>query len=363
MRLRPLGKLLLFALVLGTLYAGYRLAPARYRSVDWRVGLPDLPKVTFRRPGAGISVQTPEPVAVSAPGVAVAGLPPPTLEQLSGSADGSVPVVSSGTSLAALDNVRTGRATAAVVDFPSVVYAAQSGKAPFRVVLLVGWRRGSDVVVSVRAGDWRAGDRIAFLKGTSGEYVVRRALDAPLPPALRKSLEDGLMPLTTLNHAAEVADALAGRRDQLPPAARTWNVRNAVSSDRLEDRIPDVLVVSETWAREKPEDVDALVRRWLDAQTRLQWGGATARRYYETYGRGAGMDELEVLEEMAPATVAEQVEFVGTGGQRGTWSKLAARQALLTERSKAEAAEVAPIVVDPRPLQHALTETKAAPAS
>lgn len=361
MRLRPLGKLLLFAIVLGTLYAGYRLAPPRYRSVDWRVSLPNLPRVSIGRPHTG--VQAPEPVAVLTPRVAVAGLPPPALSAMAGSAEAAVPSLRCDNSLAALDGIRSGRATAAVVDLPSAVYAAQAGSAPFRVVLLVGWRSGSDVIVSARPGDWRPGDRVAFLKGTSGEYLVRRALDASLPPALRKSLEDGLMPLSTLDHAADVADALAGRRDQLPAAARNWNVLFSLSSERLEDRIPDVLVVSEPWAREKPEEVDALVRRWLDAQSRLRWGGVTTRDYYESFARASGLDELEVQSEMAPAGVEDQLDFVGTAGRRGTWAKLAARQALLTARSKATAPEPAPVVVDPRPLQRALTETKAPPAS
>jgi ABC-type nitrate/sulfonate/bicarbonate transport system substrate-binding protein len=292
----------------------------------------------------------PAPTEPTGHRIGYAGSPPAVAAAALKAADVSLEAMESVPKL--LDAVGSGALTGAVVDFPSVVYASRKGTTRFHTVLLVSWRTGADAVVVRSGGPWRPDGRTDFTPATSGEYLARLVLDSARYSPQEKAAGRKWLGANPPDAGADAWDAAAGRLDRMSPVERGWPVYRA--ADDEETRMPDVLIVNTKWARNAPVAVTSLVRAWRRGQDAMTPDAAAWKDYASQESQALGIPESEVLRQMRPAPLEDQLAFAGLAEKGMKYTELVLRQlAVLEPGPRPPSADFA-VLLDPRPLADAV---------
>jgi ABC-type nitrate/sulfonate/bicarbonate transport system substrate-binding protein len=300
----------------------------------------------------------PPPVAVEEPrdhaGVLVGyvGSPPAVAAAALKPADATLkemPLVSM-----ALADLNAGALDAAVVDYPSVVFASRKGTTPFHIVLLVSWRYGADAITVKNGGPWKPAGWTDFAPATSGEYIARLVLDSSRYSPQEKAAGRKRLDALASGGQSNAPDAAAGRLDRMTAVERGWP--RYVTTEDLREAMPDVLVVNTKWARREPKKVTALARAWLDGQKRMVDDASGWKVFVEAESRRAGLPFDAAEEEIRPAPLAEQLAFVGLAEPGLKYTDLALHQGTILRDGPTPSAPDFTVLVDSRPMADAIAK-------
>ena len=324
MRLSLLGKFVILALTLVALVAVWLMMPDSWRRQPRPI------RVTVKK----------AEVASQHEGVILGYVAVPPLAVLDLSATKPVPSQTLSTSVAgillkaeenparALRKVVSGDWDAAVVDFPTVVYASKGRNPGFRVVLPVSWREGADrLMTRTDVSNWHQLKGTAYIPATSSEYVIRSLLqDLRLSPAHAEKVIMRMKAVETLAGSSEKHDAVAGRIDQMGRPPVGWSSRPVTDGIEQRRRMPDVLVVSDTYARRSPEGTVNLVRAFLDGGAAFAGPSIEKSAFVKEQAARMGISANEVVRQMKPAPVEDVLSFMGVGVTRPGYSDLVETQ-------------------------------------
>lgn len=340
MRLTLAGKIVVYLAVLGGLYVLWTRVPHQ-------VGRVEMPR--------GV-----QPAGAEAPPEPAKGHEGFRIGYVGASpAVDAAPLKDAGASLVAEERVgrilaglESGALDAAVLDFPSVVYASEKGATPFHTVLLVSWRTGADAITVRSGGAWQPAGFTAFEPKTSGEYVARVALDSGRYSPQEKSAGRNQLNAEAAGAQSRAPDAAAGRLDRMTPQERGWTVYR--TSEDLDVRMPDVLVVNTRWAHADAARTTALVKAFVDGQHRLHGDAAAWEAFVREQSRTLGLPEAEVAEQMRPAPVEDQLAFAGLAKPGIRYTDLVLRQIAVLNPGPRPPSPDFTVLVDPRPMMEAL---------
>lgn len=341
MRLSLAGKLLVFAAGVAALFAAWRQMPRRPAAEPAPVAPLTLPDPA---PGgdAGAEVR-----------IGYSGAPPPVAPgwdaphgfaaRLKAESRLSPTLVEGSGPRALLKDVADGALKAAVVDLPTVVFAARKAAPPYHVVLLVRWRPEAHAIVVRDGGAWDPAGGILVEPGTSGEYLARAALASG-----RCSPADVAAGRDALARPSARSGAAAGLRETLPEEARAWPVWKTAEDFGL--RVPDVLVVQRQWARRNPEATAGLLRAWIAVQEDLNEDPAPRKTMALQRAPALGLSVLATEEALQPAPLEDQMAFAGLSGDTGLYGRLITQQMRVLEPGPRPLAPGFHVPMDPAPL-------------
>lgn len=324
MRLTLLGKFVILALALVALVAVWLMMPD-----SWRRQPRPLRVVVYNRE----AVKQHEGVIlgyVAVPPLAVTDLTGtnPVPSQALGTSVAGITLEAEANPVHALRKVASGVWDAAVVDFPTVVYASQERNSGFRVVLPVSWRKGADrLMTRTGVSNWHQLKSTAYIPATSSEYVIRTLLqDLRLSPARAEKVITRMKPVETLAGFLDKHDAVAGRIDQMgcPPVG--WSLRTVTDGVEQRRLMPDVLVVSDTYARNNPEETVNLVRAFLNGGAAFPGLSPEKTAFVKEQAARMGISAKEVVRQMRPAPMEDVLSFMGVGVSRPGYSDLVETQ-------------------------------------